>query len=339
MIPQPNATQADLDAVVAALHDHTRFAVVSHESPDGDALGSMLGMTLGLRALGKDAVMYLGGSLALPAEYSFLPLDELNHEPPADIAKRVLVAVDCANQRRLGPDLSPLEQAALVVNIDHHHDNSRFGAVNLVVADASSTAEIVSDILAALGVRLDPPLAQALYVGLVTDTGRFQYANTTPKAFRLAAALIEAGADLNAVFREVYETVELARLKLLGRALESARLHADGRVLIAHLTRSDFTDAGAVDPHADGVIDVLRQVAGTELVALVREPLERSGPARRVSLRSSTEAIDVSVIARRQGGGGHRMAAGFSSDAPFAELEAFICEGYIGEADAPAAGG
>jgi bifunctional oligoribonuclease and PAP phosphatase NrnA len=339
MTQEPRALSADLDAVIGALRRHERFCVASHESPDGDALGSMLGMALCLRALGYDTVMYLGGGVAFPPEYAFLPLAQVLREPPADIAERVLVAVDCANARRLGPDPAVLERAALVVNIDHHHDNSRFGAVNFVAAEASSTAEIVADVACALGVELTPPLAEALYVGLVTDTGRFQYANTTAKALRLAATLVDAGADLNAIFRHVYETVPVAKLKLLGRALSSVRLHLDGRVVIAQLLRSDFTEAGAVDPYADGVIDLLRQAEGSELVALMREPLSASGPARRVSLRSSTAAIDVSAIARQRGGGGHRMAAGFSSDESFAEIEAFICEAFLREADAPAAGG
>ena len=135
---------------------HDRFLVVTHESPDGDALGSMLGATLGAARARQGRVMYLGGELPLPGEYGFLPLAEVLREPPADLETRVLLALDCANERRLGPDPALLARAALVVDVDHHHDNSRFGAVNLVVADASSTAEIVGDLLAALGVALEP---------------------------------------------------------------------------------------------------------------------------------------------------------------------------------------
>ena len=147
-------TQTDLQAVVAALHEHDRFVVVPHENPDGDALGSLLGATLGLRALGKDVVMYLAGDVPLPGEYGFLPLGDLARELPADAEERVLLALDCANESRLGPSQAPLERAKLVIDVDHHHDNSRFGAINLVVADASSTAEIVRDLLAELGVAL-----------------------------------------------------------------------------------------------------------------------------------------------------------------------------------------
>src|SRR5580765_7439439 len=173
--------KADLDAAVEALRSHDRFLVTTHENPDGDALGSLLAMKLALDALGKDSVMYLAGEAPLPREYSWMPLDDLRRSLPDDAATRVLLALDCANESRLGPDPEVLHSAPLVVNVDHHHDNSRFGAVNLVVADASSSGEIVGDLLRELDVELTPDIAEALYIALVTDTGRFQYTNTTPK--------------------------------------------------------------------------------------------------------------------------------------------------------------
>src|SRR5438046_1991747 len=190
-------TTTDFAAVSDALRSNERFLVVTHENPDGDALGSMLGAMLGLRRLGKDVLMHLAGDTPLPGEFGFLPLDELRRDLPADLEARVLLAVDCANQRRIGPGTEAIDRARYVVDVDHHHDNNRFGKANLIVADASSTAEIVRDLLAALGVSLTPEIAEALYVGLVTDTGKFQYTNTSPKALRLAADLVEAGADLH----------------------------------------------------------------------------------------------------------------------------------------------
>src|SRR5579871_3381185 len=142
MTQQTTAALTDFDAVVEALRAHERFLVVTHENPDGDALGSMLGATLGLRELGKDVVMHLAGETPLPGEYGFMPLDEVLREPPDDVEERVLLALDCANERRFGPDPAVLARAALVVDVDHHHDNTRFGSVNLVVPDASSTAEV-----------------------------------------------------------------------------------------------------------------------------------------------------------------------------------------------------
>lgn len=329
-------TQPDFAAVIDALKAGDRFLVTTHENPDGDALGSLLAMTSALRAIGKDVAQYLSGQSPLPAEYSFLPLAELSRTLPEDAGARIVVAVDCANERRLGPDTAFLEAAPQVIDIDHHHDNTRFGDVNLIVADASSTAEIMRDIVAALDVPLTRELAEQIYIGLVTDTGRFQYSNTTPKAHRLAAELVEAGADVNGIFQAVYETVQLPKLKLLGRALEHAQPYEGGRLVVAHLYRSDFTDAGATEPFSEGVIDYLRQAEGAEVVGLIREPPPHAGgPRWRVSLRSRREDIDVSAIARGSGGGGHRQAAGFSHDGPLEAIIEFIHEGFLA-ADAAA---
>jgi bifunctional oligoribonuclease and PAP phosphatase NrnA len=327
---QATTTRNDLEAVADAIRANDRFLVVTHENPDGDALGSMLGTTLALRSLGKDVVMYLSGDAPLPGEYRFLRLEELQRgELPADVGERVLLAVDCANERRIGPESTALERARLVVDVDHHHDNSRFGAVNLIVPDASSTAEIVRDVLRELDVELTPDIAESLYVALVTDTGRFQYSNTTPKSLRLAAELVEAGADVHGIFRHVYETVQFAKLKLLARALDRAQLFEGGRLVVSYLVRGDFAAVGAEEPYSEGIIDYLRSVEGSEMVALIREPPRDEGPARRVSLRSSHDEVDVSAIARQVGGGGHRQAAGFSSSREIGEIIEFLHRAFV----------
>jgi phosphoesterase RecJ-like protein len=317
---------SDLQAVVDALRARDRFLVTSHEAPDGDALGSLLATHLALEQLGKDSVMFLGGAAPLPGEYRFLELPDrgLRRELPTDAAQRTLVAVDCASAARVGAEPGVVEQAPFTVNIDHHHDNPRFGDVNLVVPDASSTGEVLADVFRELGVALTPEIAEGLYVALVTDTGRFQYANTTPKALRLAADLVEAGADVHRVFQGVYENVQLAKLKLLARALERARVLEGGEIVVSYLERSDFEQVGATEPYSEGIIDVLRSVEGALVSALIREPPRDGGPARKVSLRTSVDEIDVSVIARKSGGGGHRQAAGFSSDLSVDELTEFI---------------
>jgi phosphoesterase RecJ-like protein len=318
----------DLKAIADALRQHERFLVVTHENPDGDALGSLLAATLALRRLGKDAVMYLAGQTPLPREYAFMPLEDLRREQPSDAADRVLFAVDCAKEDRIG-DEALLSQAALVLDVDHHHDNTRFGDVNLIVADASSTGEVLRDVFAELGVELTPELAEPLYIALVTDTGRFQYANTTPKSLRLAAELVEAGADVHAVFQEVYESVEFAKLKLLARALDRAEVLEGGRIVVSHLLRTDFAEVGASEPYSEGIIDYLRAVEGSELAVLVREQLNHGAHAYKGSLRSSIDELDVSAIARRFGGGGHRQAAGFSTDLPLEEIVGQIREGFL----------
>ena len=317
-------TTTEIAAVADVLRTNDRFLVTTHENPDGDALGSLLAMHLALVELGKDSVMVLVGETPLPGEYGFLDVDGagLLRTIPEDQADRVLVAVDCAQTTRLTD--TRLLDAPGSVNIDHHHDNTRFGAVNLVADGASSTAEVLADVFVELGLSLTPAIAEALYTGLVTDTGRFQYSNTTPKALRLAAELVEARANPQRIFQSVYESMHFPKLKLLARALERASLHADGRVVISYLIRDDFADVDALEPYSEGIIDVLRAVDGAELAALIREPPRDHGPVRKVSLRSSNDRIDVSAIARKSGGGGHRQAAGFPSELPLDEVISFI---------------
>ena len=315
----------DLAAVVEAIRSHDRFLVTTHENPDGDALGSLLATKLALEQLGKDVVMVLHSDAPLPGEYAFMALEGIRRDWPEDVETRVLVALDCANESRIA-DPGVLERAPLVLNVDHHHDNSRFGAVNLVVAEASSTGEVLRDVFRELGVQLTPEIAEALYIALVTDTGRFQYTNTTPKALRLAAELVEAGADVHRIFQGVYESVQFAKLKLLARALDRAQVYEGGAIVVSYLLRTDFADVGAAEPYSEGIIDYLRAVEGAEMAVLIREPPRTDGqsPARRVSLRSSVDELDVSAIARGSGGGGHRQAAGFSSDASIAEITEFV---------------
>jgi phosphoesterase RecJ-like protein len=315
----------DLVAVVEALRSHDRFLVTTHENPDGDALGSLLAAKLALEQLGKDVVMALYGDAPLPGEYTFMALQVLRRDWPDDVETRALVAVDCANESRIA-DPTVLARVPLVLNLDHHHDNSRFGAVNLVVPEASSTGEVLRDVFRELGVRLTPEIAEALYIALVTDTGRFQYTNTTPKALRLAAELVEAGADVHRIFQGVYESVQFAKLKLLARALDRAQVYEGGAIVVSYLLRTDFADIGAAEPYSEGIIDYLRAVEGAEMAVLIREPprTDGQGPARRVSLRSSVDELDVSAIARHCGGGGHRQAAGFSSDASVEEITEFV---------------
>jgi bifunctional oligoribonuclease and PAP phosphatase NrnA len=324
-------TTTDLLAIAESLRANDRFLVVSHENADGDALGSLLATALALRQLGKDAQMYLSGDTPVPREYAFMPFDDLVRELPVDMEERVLVAVDCAQADRIGPDPAPVERAKLTLDIDHHHDNSRFGDVNLIVPDASSTGEVLADVFRELGVELTSEIAEPLYIALVTDTGRFQYANTTPKALRLAAELVEAGADVHAVFQQVYESVEFAKLKLLARALDRAQVLEGGRIVVSVLLRGDFSDVGAVEAYSEGIIDYLRAVEGSELAVLIREPPREGGPTRRVSLRSSVDELDVSAIARLFGGGGHRQAAGFSSESSVDEITEIVRERFVAQ--------
>src|SRR5437870_714746 len=319
----PQTTASDLTAIVDAVRGHERFTLTTHENPDGDALGSLLAMKLALDQLGKDSVMVLHSDAPLPGEYDFMPLAELLRRWPDDVSERVLVALDCANESRIGDD-EILGRVPLTLDIDHHHDNTRFGDVNLIIPDASSTGEVLRDLFRELDVDLTPDIAEALYIALVTDTGRFQYTNTTPKAFLLAAELVKAGANVHRVFQGVYESVQFAKLKLLARALDRAQIYEGGRIVISYLLRTDFADVGAAEPYSEGIIDYLRAVEGADMAVLIREPPRQDGPTRRVSLRASIDELDVSAIARKSGGGGHRQAAGFSSEASIEEITEFV---------------
>jgi phosphoesterase RecJ-like protein len=329
---KPAAETTTPDSELAAVADEIRrrdhFLVTTHENPDGDALGSMLALHLALQQLGKDSAMYLAGDVPVPSEYRFMALDALRRDVPGDAAERTLVAVDCANESRLGPDPEILMNAGFVLNVDHHHDNTRFGNVNVIFPRASSTGEVLADLFELLGVEITPDIAEALYIAVVTDTGRFQYTNTSPKTMRLAASLIERGADVHKIFQGVYESVDFTKLKLLARALEHARVYEGGRVVVSYLSRGDFTAVSAPEPYAEGIIDYLRAVQGADMSVLIREPPRRNGPARRVSLRASVDELDVSAIARKSGGGGHRQAAGFSSEATIEEITRFVLEEF-----------
>jgi bifunctional oligoribonuclease and PAP phosphatase NrnA len=307
-----------LDAIVEELQQAGKMLVTTHENPDGDALGSLLAFDEMMRALGKDSVMFMSASnFPLPHEYQHLPLDRVQNEPPADMDERIAVFLDCGNIDRMPVDFLHKE-GQHIVNIDHHHDNTHFGTVNLVVGDASCTAEILWELAHALGVEITPSMAEALYIALITDTGRFMYENTGARAHVMAAELIEAGVDVAAVYRQLYQDLPFPRLQLLARALASVRRYDDGRITVVHLTRGDFGETGAIESDSEGVVDHLRSVEQTKVAVLIRELLDKEG--RKVSLRSTDGQVDVSVIARSIGGGGHRQAAGATTTVPLGDL-------------------
>jgi phosphoesterase RecJ-like protein len=285
-----------------------------------------------LRALGKDSLMFIGrNEFPLPYEYAFFEFDGLVTDVPDDLSQRTIVFLDCGNVDRNALEVGD----SPVVNVDHHHDNTRFGTINYVVDDASCTAEIVWDLMRRLGVELTLEIAEALYVGLVTDTGRFMYENTGPVAHLMAADLIEAGVDVHDIYRRLYEGVPEPKLALLTRALGRMQRFDGGRLTFARLTRTDFAATGAEDSYTEGIIDHLRAVEGTKVAALARElPCDHKRGASKVSLRATDGAVDVSLIARAQGGGGHRQAAGFATDLDPAELVRFLRDAVAAQLDA-----
>jgi len=315
---------SDLERVGAELRTRERFLLTAHEGPDGDALGSLLGMHHLLSQLGKDSVMFLAAKeFPLPVEYRFLPLEEVFHEPPADMADRTVVFLDCGNIDRMPVDFLTAGGND-VINIDHHHDNTRFGDFNLVDVDASCTAEIVYDLAVLLGARITREMAAALYVGLITDTGKFMYENTDAHTHRVAADLIDAGVDIDDTYRRLYEHVPIEKLRLVVRAIDGIQRHCDDRLVLTYVTSADYEETGAGEEMTEGVIDHLRSIDGTKVAAVIRDLGNRGRAARKVSLRSSEGDVDVSAIARKHGGGGHKRAAGFSTDLELDQLVAFL---------------
>jgi len=316
---------AGIEEVAAELRSRDRFLLTAHEGPDGDALGSLLGMHHLLGQLGKDSVMFMAAKeFPLPIEYRFLPLEEVFHEAPADMADRTIVFLDCGNIDRMPVDFLS-DGDNFRINIDHHHDNTCFGDVNLVETGASSTAEIVYELAVLLGVEITPEIASALYVGLITDTGKFMYENTNAQTHRIAAALIDAGVAVDETYRRLYEHVPIEKLQLLSRALDGIQRFCDEQLVVSYITEADYAASGAGEEMTEGIIDHLRSIEDSKVAALVRDQGDRGRAARKVSLRSSGGEVDVSAIARVNGGGGHKRAAGFSTDLGLDELVSFLC--------------
>jgi phosphoesterase RecJ-like protein len=320
---------SDRAAIIERLRSDDKFLLTTHENPDGDALGSLVGMNTILQALGKDTVMFMRESeFPLPYEYRYLLADDQAiHFEPGDLAERTVVFLDCGSFERM--DVEFLRDDGLsLINIDHHQDNTRFGKLNLVVGEASSTAEIVYSILKELEVPLTPFLADALYVGLVTDTGRFMYQNTGPEAHEMAADLIANGVDVHDVYVRLFEDQPFAKVQLLARALSTLQRFDGGLLTIANLTTADFEETGSEETFTEGIVDFARAVSGTAVGALHRG---LTGDGRehlaKVSLRSSDNRVDVSVIARALGGGGHKQAAGATTDKTLDEAIEVIREG------------
>jgi len=319
-VSSENGSRSSRAQLLEAIRETDRFLLTTHERPDGDAVGSLAAMQLVLSALGKDSLAFVAeDEFPLPYEYRFIRLEGLVTEPPEDLCQRVLVFLDCGNIDRTSADQLKHEDHR-ILNIDHHHDNTRFGTINWVDGSASCTAEMVWDLMEDLGVTLTPAIGEALYVGLVTDTGRFMYENTGPRAHEMAAALLDGGVDGHGIYRRLYEGMPQGKLELLARGLTHVERYDGGLLTVTHLTLEDYRATGADESYSEGVVDHLRSVEGTAVAALIRDLLTGETPRRKVSLRATDGRVDVSRIARSLGGGGHRRAAGFSTDLDFPEL-------------------
>ena len=300
----------DWDGAVEALRAADSVAIACHVNPDGDALGSLFAASLGLQQLGKATFPSWGSSpAAIPFSYQFLPATGSVVQPPDLPEVDTFLAVDCGAADRLGDLEGRARSTATVINVDHHPGNDNFGTYNLVVTHVSSTAELITRLLQDLNVEIDRDIATCLYTGLVTDTGRFQYANSSPDTLRLAADLLALGVPATEIATEVFESSPFGYLKLVGRVLDRAVLFEDVRFVYSWLTLSDLAETGVAPDETDKLIDAVRSTRAADVAALFKE---QSDGRFRVSMRS--KGPSVGELARTRGGGGHELAAGFTAD-------------------------
>jgi bifunctional oligoribonuclease and PAP phosphatase NrnA len=302
--PVAEGVKAAADAIRAA----RRIGVAGHVGPDGDALGSMLAIAMGARAVGKEAWASFGEPFALASEFDFLDTSTL--VPPRELPDDLdlFVAVDTAAPDRLGSLGAKASSASHVLVIDHHLSNGGFGDVRFIDPAAAATAELVFTLFAELGWEIDEPVAVALYTGLVTDTGRFQYSSTSPQVHRMAAELLASGVEPDRIGRRLFEEAPFAYYAVVARVMGRAVLEGDRNLVWSVLTQDDLEAAGIAYEETDGLIDLVRIAREAEVSCLLKE-LQRG--VLKGSLRSNGE-VDVAAIAYALGGGGHHNAAGFT---------------------------
>ena len=320
-IPASDGLVQSLADAAAAIHQSQTIVMACHVNPDGDALGSLLGLALALIPLGKTLTCL--SEDGVPDILRFLPAADLIQRA-TDIAEFDLaLVVDSGDLPRVGKTIQPIiGRARQVVDIDHHAATGAFGDIRVLDARAASTAEIVYALLLALQVPITPEIATCLFTGIITDTGSFRFQNVTPNTLQVAAALLEAGAPPAFISENVFENRTFAATRLLGYALSSLKQMPGGRIVWASITASDFAELGATDQDTEGIVSYVRGVRDAEVGILFRE---MSGGGIRVSLRSR-ETVNVAAVAEKFGGGGHRMASGCTVNLPLADAESAVIE-------------
>jgi phosphoesterase RecJ-like protein len=304
-----------LPRIIAEIQKHERFLVISHERPDGDAVGSVLAMGSVLHAMGKQVDMVLADPV--PLIYRTLPgVQRIRHARSIEHADYdIAIILECDGTERTG--VTGLGDIPVVVNVDHHLTGVAFGTLNWIDPAASAVAAMVFEIAVAMGATITPAIATCLYTALMTDTGSFTYPGTSAETFTLAHTLIDLGAKADSVARDVLYSVPAARIHLLGLAL--SRVSIQGAIAWTWITQDDLRQLAATDEDSEGTVNYLISIAGVEAAAFLRE-LPRQDPAAepvfRTSLRSKS-SVDVSLVASACGGGGHRNAAGCSLNGPF----------------------
>lgn len=301
--------QNDIQAVTEFLSAHDDFAIVCHENPDGDALGSMFALALALKKMGKRVQTICVD----PAPHKYRHIEGISAliTPEAILSFSHLICVDCADIERAGLSNEVINRALTVVNIDHHASNEGFGQYQLLSTEAAATGILIYRLLADLHTDIDSAMAQNLLIAISSDTGHFSHANTDGQCLSVAAELVSRGAKANVVAHEIFQVKTEGWVRLLGRAIASLELFCDGKAAVMTLSLQDFADAQAAAADVEGIIDTARNIETVNVAALIRETEE--GDVK-VSLRSN-EDVDVNRIASAFSGGGHMRAAGFSIDA------------------------
>ena len=320
-------TQATLAQIGSALRQHHRFAVLSHIRPDGDALGSQLALTLSLQLLGKEVMVWNEDGLL--EKYDFLPGGaRLTQPPPEPQDFDVAIALDTATQNRLGLAGEAIRQAKIWINIDHHQSNPGYGDLVYIDPNSPATGQILFELIQNQQLPIDPAIAENLFVAISTDTGSFQYPNTSARTFEIGAELVRGGVDVGRVSQLLYENYPRRRTELLRELLGTMRFEAQGQIASFSLSLNVTSKLGIRPEDNEGLIDHLRAVRGV-IVAVFFEELA-DGKVR-VSMRSKNVEIDVSAICQKFGGGGHKLAAGARVRGTLAEVESRILEAIYHE--------
>lgn len=293
------------------LEKSSRILLVSHVQPDGDAIGSLLGLGLSLRAKGKSIVMY--NEDPVPASFAFLPGADLIVQDAGDISRfDTLIVLDSGDAERMGNKAAELKKIPAILNIDHHPSNTEFGTHNLIDTDAASTTVMIWRLLKEMQWTIPGDAAWGIYTGIFTDTGGFRFGNTNTEALSIAAEMTACGVHPETVGTNILGSYSFSYIRLLQKALASIRLCADGKLATMTLTRAMFEETGASEEEASGLVNYARYIAGVKMAVLIREKEEEAVLPWKVSMRADKD-IDASAIAVAHGGGGHRAAAGFST--------------------------
>jgi phosphoesterase RecJ-like protein len=294
-----------LDRIVAIIGQSQSICVAGHVRPDGDCIGSQLGLTLALRKAGKEVACW--NEDLMPQKYAFLDSDHLWKKPAGDRAFDLLICTDCASFERLGSVAPAVAKRKCLINIDHHQSNTRYGEVNWISAREASTGELIFRLLQAAAWPVTPAIADCLFTAVSTDTGSFQYPTTQPVTYHTAGELVKLGAHVETICHEVYQSFSLSRVRLLQHVYNHFRLAHNNQIAWLWLRKRDFARTGADRSDTEGLIDHIRAIEPV-VVAIVFEEIEPE--LTRISLRSKSPSVDVNQIASQFEGGGHVAAAG-----------------------------